>query len=231
MTTPLAHDLATTREPVASLHTYYRNPRRGDVDAIRTSLVVNGQYKPIVANVGTYTGREREVLAGNHTLIAARDAGWVDLAVCWVNVDNDVAARIVAADNRTADKGGYDNETLVALLKDLPDVDGTGYSVDDLDDLAAALEEHDKRAAAGPGLPEALDGDEQADESLPGRSMQDYADGYTDRGERSMVLTFTLPEFDWAVTRLRDLADKYGVETNTDVVLNIISDVTGDSLP
>lgn len=126
-TDPAMHELTVTREPVASLRTYHRNPRQGDVVAIRQSLVVNGQYKPLVANRGTHTGRAREVLAGNHTLKALRDLSWPEVAVCWVDVDDDQAARIVAADNRTADLGDYDERLLAELLGDLPSLEGTGY--------------------------------------------------------------------------------------------------------
>jgi len=130
------HDLTVTHELVGSLRTYRKNPRRGDLPKIKASLSVNGQYKPIVVNRGTHTNRPREVLAGNHTLMAARDLGWPTIAACWVDVDDDQAARIVAADNRTADLGGYDDAELADLLRGLPDLDGTGY---DDEDLAALL--------------------------------------------------------------------------------------------
>lgn len=150
-TNVVVHDLTTTREPVASLRTYHRNPRQGDRAAIRQSLLVNGQYRPLVVNRGTHTGREREVLAGNHTLMAARDAGWPEVAVSWVDVDDDHAARIVAADNRTADLGGYDERLLAELLGELPDLAGTGYTEDDLDRLVRDLngDTDDAGAAAG----------------------------------------------------------------------------------
>jgi hypothetical protein len=93
------------------------------------------------------------VLAGNHTLIAARDAGWADIAVCWVDVDDDQAARIVAADNRTADLGAYDEEVLAALLGDLTDLDGTGYTEADL----AALVGGDQDDGAPPANPSLAD--------------------------------------------------------------------------
>lgn len=147
----VVHDLTVTREPVAGLHTYHRNPRQGDVSAIQKSLVVNGQYRPLVVNRGTHTGRPDEVLAGNHTLMAARDAGWADLAVCWVDVDDDHAARIVAADNRTADLGGYDERLLAELLGDLPDLAGTGYTEDDLHRLVSDLA--DDTTATGDDTP------------------------------------------------------------------------------
>ncbi|UJE15656.1 ParB-like nuclease domain protein [Gordonia phage Ligma] len=143
-----------TSVPPAELHTYHRNARQGDVESIAGSLKVNGQYRPIVVNVGTHTGRPNEVLAGNHTLKAFRSLGeqnptddrWNEILVHWVDVDDDRAARIVLADNRTAEKGGYDHEMLLEVVDSLGgDLDGTGFSVEDLDEL--------EKLASGGGAP------------------------------------------------------------------------------
>lgn len=131
-------ELAVTYRRVADLRTYHRNPRRGNTGAIAESLRVNGQYRPIVVNVGTFTGRADEVLAGNHTLIAARDLGWEQVATVSRDVDDDQAARIVAADNRTADLADYDQQVLAELLSDLDGLEGTGYTDKDLAELMAA---------------------------------------------------------------------------------------------
>ena len=119
---------------------YHKNARRGDVDAIARSLETNGQYRRIVVNLGTHTGRPLEVLAGNHTLDAARHLGWTSIAAEVVDVDDKQAARIVAADNRTADLGEYDNDALVELLREAGDLDGTGYEDADLDALLASMD-------------------------------------------------------------------------------------------
>lgn len=143
-----------TSVPPAELNTYHRNARLGNVDAIAGSLKVNGQYKPIVVNVGTATGRPNEVLAGNHTLRAFRDLGerhpeddrWAEILVHWVDVDDDRAARIVLADNRTAEMGTYDHEQLLELVDGLGgDLEGTGFTVEDLDEL--------EKLAGGGGAP------------------------------------------------------------------------------
>ena len=124
---------------VNELASYHKNPRRGDVDAIARSLAVNSQYRPIVVNIGTHTGRPLEVLAGNHTLAGARQLGWPTIQATTVDVDDLAAARIVAADNRTADLGGYDDQVLAELLQQLADddmgLDGTGYDDAFLADL------------------------------------------------------------------------------------------------
>jgi site-specific DNA-methyltransferase (adenine-specific) len=122
--------------PVASLRPYGRNPRRGDVGAIRASLEAHGQYRPIVARVGS-----GEVLAGNHTLAAAVELGWQEVAATFVDVDDDEAARIVLVDNRTADLGVYDDEQLAELLGSLSELDGTGWEPIDLDRMLAQLEQ------------------------------------------------------------------------------------------
>ena len=60
----------TEQVPLEKLSPYPYNARRGNVEVIRESLRVNGQYKPIVVQKST-----GHVLAGNHTLEAARAEG------------------------------------------------------------------------------------------------------------------------------------------------------------
>lgn len=121
----------------ADLNTFHRNPRRGDVAKIAESLRRHGQYRAIVVNEGTLTGRPMEVLAGNHTLMAARSLDWERIDAAIVDVSEEDAAAIVLADNRLADLGGYDSTDLHALLSGLDSFDGTGYTSTDL----AALEQ------------------------------------------------------------------------------------------
>ena len=60
-----------------------------------------------------------EVLAGNHTLGAAKELGWKKIAVTFVEADPEQAKRIVLVDNRANDLAGYDAEALVELLEEL----------------------------------------------------------------------------------------------------------------
>jgi site-specific DNA-methyltransferase (adenine-specific) len=120
------------RIAVKELSTFPGNPRKGQVDAIVESLKANGQYRPIVVNAGSLTGRKLEVLAGNHTLLAADRLGWPEIDVWIVDVDDEKAKRIVATDNRSSDLGVYDDHALFELLDSLSDLAGTGYSDKDL---------------------------------------------------------------------------------------------------
>lgn len=131
--TQIPPTLESLRVPVDSLKPYSRNPRRGNTEQIVASLRRHGQYRPIVVNA-----RTQEVLAGNHTLAAARELGWDDIAATFVDVDEDQAARIVLVDNRANDLAVYDDAELASLLQSLPDLDGTGFDVPDLEALTQA---------------------------------------------------------------------------------------------
>ena len=136
----------TTSVPPAQLNLFHKNPRKGDVPAIMSSLRRHTQYKPITANVGTHTGRPAEVLAGNHTLMAFRelaaaepnDKRWQKMLVHWVDVDDDMAERIVVADNQTGRLGGFDEAQLAELVAGFDgDLDGLGFTDADVESLLA----------------------------------------------------------------------------------------------
>lgn len=160
----------TTRVSPAELSVYHRNARVGDVDAVMGSLRANGQFKPLCVNIGTKTGRQNEVLAGNHTLKAFRnlaeqnpfDEQWSKIAVHWVDVDDEMATRIVLVDNRSFEEGGFDAAELVELLNEAGTT-GTGYSDADLDSLEAAI-----NRIVGPGGNDAppLTGDGTDDKAI-----------------------------------------------------------------
>jgi DNA modification methylase len=126
----IAEPIAHLAVPIGDLVPYPRNPRRGNVTAIVESLARNAQYRPIVVNQ-----RNQQILAGNHTWQAAKKLGWTHLAVTYVDVDDQQAARIVAVDNRANDIATYDFAELQALLETLPDLTGTGYTEDELNQL------------------------------------------------------------------------------------------------
>jgi hypothetical protein len=100
------------------------NPRRGDLESVKRSLTAFGQQKPIVVSRAS-----NEVIAGNHTLLAARALGWESIDVAWSDLTPAQAKAYAAADNRTHDLGTYDDELLAALLNQIDDdlLPATGY--------------------------------------------------------------------------------------------------------
>jgi hypothetical protein len=130
----IAPNLKNMLVDVKELTEYPDNTRQGDVGAIVTSLEENGQYRPIVVNK-----RTMQILAGNHTYQAALHLKWDKIAVTYVDVDEDTAKRIVLIDNRANDLADYDYPALVEQLTELTKTEkslvGTGFNLDDLDDL------------------------------------------------------------------------------------------------
>lgn len=134
--------LETTEFETGALSPYYRNPRMGDVERVKASLAERGQYRPIVVNIGTHTGRPMEILAGNHTWKAAVALGWATIEATTVDVTEREAAGIVAVDNRSADAGTNDLREVVALLEDVaPDeLAGVGFSPTELAEVKKTIE-------------------------------------------------------------------------------------------
>lgn len=126
--------------PIDSLQGLPGNPRRGDVDAVATSLLRFGQRKPIVVRRDDGT-----IIAGNHTWQAAKKLGWSEIAVAYVG-DDDVTAKAYAlADNRTAELGSYDEQALLDLIEEvhavLPEfVRDAGWSDEAVAELVAKIE-------------------------------------------------------------------------------------------
>ncbi len=136
----IAADLASLAVPVGDLQLLPGNPRRGDVGAVAASLEAFGQRKPIVVRKSDNT-----VIAGNHTLQAAQELGWSELAVVWVDDDDATAKAFALADNRTAELGTYDEAALAALVAEVLEADedllrATGWEPDDLAEMLRRLE-------------------------------------------------------------------------------------------
>jgi hypothetical protein len=124
MPTPIATSLLPLAIPVDNLVLDATNARRGDVAAIRRSLNVFGQRKPVVVK---RTGQDAQgrptgvVIAGNHTLSAALELGWAEIAAVFVEDDDQTAKAYALADNRTAELATWDYEQLATTLAELQD--------------------------------------------------------------------------------------------------------------
>lgn len=131
--------LSPLAAPIENLTLDPDNARVGDVAAIRRSLNVFGQRKPVVVR---QTGADADgqptgiVVAGNHTLRAAIDLGWDHVAAVFVADDATMSKAYALADNRTGELATWDEDQLAATLRELDgesfDMDALGWSNDDL---------------------------------------------------------------------------------------------------
>lgn len=129
------NDLVIEKISVKSLKPFPGNARRGDIDEVAASLQAHGQFRPILVQKSS-----NQVIAGNHTLAAAKKLGWKQIDITYLDVDDIQAKKINLIDNRTSDLGSYDYDALLAQMNELPDLEGTGYPIDLLEQILADAE-------------------------------------------------------------------------------------------
>jgi len=108
--------LYTKNLPVGKLQPYHENPNLGDPEKTAESLRQNGQYRAIVVNLGSLTGRPYEILAGNHTWMGMKKVGNPTIRCDVVDEDEDGAEAIMLADNGSRDGSRYKEDTLARIL-------------------------------------------------------------------------------------------------------------------
>jgi hypothetical protein len=104
--------------PIGSVRPLERNPRRGDVEALKRLLTRFGQRRPITVRAAT-----GEITAGNHVWHAARELGWTEIAALILDDDEQTAVAWSLGDNWSHDAGWYDQAELDELLADVADYD------------------------------------------------------------------------------------------------------------
>ena len=224
----------------SELALYHRNPNLGNVPKIVASLRAHGQYKPVVVNKGTHTGRPNEVLAGNHTLKAIRDLletepeddRWRTIDGYVIDVDDDQAARIVLVDNKTAADGfGYDNEVLADLLGGLPDLEGTAFTTDEYSDILAGLEEALPDPLNPAGIEDPKPPRTGEDGLINSTDIDTQAGTYVDASTRLVVLTVPIPQFIWMQEVFTRFRDEHDLSSNTEAVIKLLESWSGETAP
>lgn len=213
----MAHTLvsAVAEVPVSELVPHPANPRRGSVDLIKQSLKANGQYKPLVVQRGT-----NHVLAGNHTLAAAEGLEWETISVVYVDVDDEQALKILLADNRTSDKSRYDDSALLEALEALNgDFAGTGWTIDDQEDLSYLLQ-----GIAEVSVPDTDAHYNETEEQMGERQARlDNYSTMASRGVAEMVLIVKGEQKEEMFAWFEELRGRWGSElTNGDVAYEAV---------
>lgn len=144
----IAEDLKALAVPLENLELMEGNPRKGDIDSVKRSYEAFGQRKPIVARrtgIADNGFSKGIVTAGNHQLQAARALKWNEIAVVFIDEDEQTSKAFSVADNRTHDLGTYDDAELKALLKEIEEFDedlfaATSYSLTDIEQTLSSLD-------------------------------------------------------------------------------------------
>lgn len=202
---------------IDKLKLYPNNPRVSNIEPLVESLRTNGQYKPIVVQKSS-----NFIIAGNHIWQAAKQLNWTMIDIVYADVDDEQAKKIVLADNRYSDLGSYDTQRLLDILSEI-DIQGSGYTSEDVDDLLADLDE---------SMPETTTDEEKHYEGIATKpTLEDRANRYAERTIRLLMAEYPNHEYVWLQEKLTDLRNKYSVESNAEAILKTIEEVTGDKAP
>jgi hypothetical protein len=220
MKSHITKDLLPLAVAVETLKPAAKNPRVGDIEAIRKSYERFGQRKPIVAHKET-----REVIAGNHQLAAAKELGWSEIAVVWVEDDEATATAYSVADNRIGQLGEWNVEALVDALADIDPVDlaATGFNQSDYDDFVALLDEQVGAVAATSapesGVERSIDTELQVKKDS---SYAEFLERYANRAVRAIILYYPNDEYAKMIEDLKTLGKKYETEDNAETIAALV---------
>ena len=187
------------------------NYRLGDVDAIADSLKRFGQVRPILVQKST-----GKIIAGNHTWKAAKQIGLDEISVIQLDIADDEALAYLIADNRTSDKARNDDDALIAALEKLNDVshlEGTGYSVDDLEDLQAAIGKFHETA------PEPF----QGDYAEPPEATAARWEGRDEGQRREVVFLLEHDRFEQFRNNVNVLKSRYDTDSMSDAIFEAVA--------
>lgn len=149
--------------PVSKLQPYHENPNVGDPEKTAESLKKNGQYRSIVVNIGTHTGRPYEILAGNHTWAGMKKLKHPTISCDLVDVDEDAAEGIMLADNASRDGSRYKEDVLSGILQKRHERLGTLVGTTITDDMLAGLVKKVDEDSTSSGIDKIEDASDQLD--------------------------------------------------------------------
>jgi hypothetical protein len=196
--------------PVAAITEHPGNPNEGNESLIMESLAVHGFFGAI--GVQRSTGR---IIWGNHRYRDARKLGAAALPGFWLDVDDDQAAKIMAVENEATRQGRNNEAKLLALLRPLSNLAGTGYTDAKLETMLARWEQPLPYADGREGETSWNDGD--AGQGRPGYG----GDGASlaSRGLREIVLVLPNAAGDELVAAVKQLRAAWGDLALGDVLL------------
>jgi len=117
--------------PIGSIAPHPENARRGNVPAIKKSILEVGFYGRVFVWQET-----NQILVGSHRWKAATELGMKKIPAEFHSLTERDARKILALDNRTSDLASYDDQQFAALLahlRDDGDLEVTLYEQHDLD--------------------------------------------------------------------------------------------------
>lgn len=200
-----------------------RNPKKHDEAGIDESLERFGFTEPLVLDENS-----GKLVAGHGRLealqrrkgskkeppknIATKGDTWLVPVVRGIRFKDEAEAEAyLVASNRLVEVGGWDEEGLSAILNDLRESGsllGTGYQSSDVDAMVREVQ-----AAGAPVM---------------GMTPAEAHVGFLAAEIKQIVMYFEAPQYDTVVVQLANLQQRFGVASNTEVLLNLLQMAKAD---
>lgn len=222
--------------PVDDLVPDERNPKRHDLDTLGDSFRRFGYVEPItldertgqiVSGHGRVERLQLDREAGTDPpegVTVADDGRWlVPVTRGWASANDEEAAAFLIAANRLVERGSWDGDLLTALITELADtnLDGVGWTEDELDDFIASLAESDV-------LWDPVVSESNTSEASGAPTVDERGDEYRAKGLRSMVLDYRLDTYDELIASAARIRRHRQIDTNADLVLALVREAVKD---
>ena len=204
---------------VADLRPDPKNVNTHDQRSIETLIESYGEFgqrKPVVVR------REDMIVeAGNGTLAAFKALGWKAIAAVVCDDSESVAKRFALVDNRSAQLAEFDEDLLKQMLEEIASEGGNltslGWTEEEIEELLAEAEE-------GEGAELRYDDDDR------GLTPEEQLSEFEAAAFRQIVLTVGLEDHVRVVRQLDGLMKRHGLNSYTDVVLNVVGAAYGEEV-
>jgi len=135
--------------------------------------------------------------------------------VLFVDDDDATAAAYAIADNRQTEIGGWNEDALVPLLRELQAqgdaaLVGIGYTDDD---IAALI----RRVTP-------------TTDTISGLSVADKLNIYQEGAIRQIILYYSPEQYEHLLTRMRDIMTAHGLESNSELLLWLVAQYEASAL-
>ena len=120
-------------QPVDKFTPHPSNPKKHDIDGIKAAIKKYGPQYPIIVHKET-----GYIIKGHGTLEAYRALGYTSIPYQEISCGDGEARAFLVLDNQLTIKGGYDNEKLADILKDLRNKgldELTGFEVNEINEI------------------------------------------------------------------------------------------------
>ena len=128
--------------------------------------------------------------------------------------------------------GGYDNKVLAELLDSMNNLEGSGYTFDEYDDLKAEIQEADLPQLEHKTYFSSLEVGESGQSGtrfIP--SLGDYAERYINKATRMLMCDYHNDTYVWIVDALIEYRTANDIISNADAILKLVEDATGKKCP